>query len=831
MASFRQASFAGGEISPRLYGRSDLAKYATALRACRDCIITPEGAIENRPGWAYVTPAKSAEERGRIIRFDFADDQNYLVEFGAGYVRFHADGAPVSPVGAPAYAGGTTYVTDQYVTSGVHTYRSLQDANVGHTPASSPTWWTATDIYELETPYTAVQLVKLKHAQSGDTLYLQEGTHGTQVLQRLGAMTAATPWKFQNWTPDSITGVIPPAPVDLDFSVAPDTTGDSTHIKRVWQWVVTAVGPTGVEGPPTAALGNGTSDKYAFGRAVGPPEVQLIYDMPVGYVASNFSYNVYRGRNGVFGFLLNTKSRVPFDDGDAPDYAIRPPDWIALFDFNVPQALTFFEQRLIFGNTQANPATVWCSKTGNFVAFDANWMQGPLGPPRDDQAIELTLSGLRFQEIRSFVPLTKLIAFTNGGVWAISGFDGSPLTPSSLEVRQHSAFGASWLDPLVVGNTVLYVSEKDQIVRDLAFEQQAQSYGGVDLTLLSRHFFTERTIVDWTYARDPGSVVWLVLDDGSLLSLTYIREQEVWAWCKHSTDGVFENVCAVSEGREDRVYAIVRRTVGGTTKRYIERMASRVVTDVREGLFLDCALSADLRNTTDDTVTLQNATGWDAGDQVDIVKPDVAWNYADVDSLIVLDPDGDSPVRLQILSLTNSITARAEAKTPIPEEFRETETTDWAFARRTFSGLTHLNGEEVEVLADGYVAGPLTVVGGAITLQSHATIVHAGLPYISDVELLDLPDEKLKEKLVHRVGLEVEASRGPQIGEDFDHLETPKEREVSDGYNRPIPLSTRTIDVRIRNSWNKSGRIAIRQVDPLPLTILAVTREVAPGGI
>jgi len=172
------------------------------------------------------------------------------------------------------------------------------------------------------------------------------------------------------------------------------------------------------------------------------------------------------------------------------------------------------------------------------------------------------------------VPLSDLVVLTSGGEWLMVSNDGKVITPSSIALKPQGYRGASDVPPLVIGNTILYVQSKGSIIRDLAYALESDTYTGNDLTVLSNHLFAGKQIVEWAYSQAPHSMVWAVLDDGSVAALTYMREHEVWGWSRHDTDGTFESVCSVAEGNEDATYFVVKRTINGTTKRYIERLGS-----------------------------------------------------------------------------------------------------------------------------------------------------------------------------------------------------------------------------------------------------------------
>ena len=212
-------------------------------------------------------------------------------------------------------------------------------------------------------------------------------------------------------------------------------------------------------------------------------------------------------------------------------------------------------------------------------------------PSQDDDAISRTIAAQQVHEIRHMVPITTLLLMTSSGEWKCwSGSGSDVLTPSSAVLKQQSANGCSHVPPVVVGGTVLYTL--GSAVRSLAYDWSSDAYTGTDLAVLSSHLMRGHTIADWAWAAEPDKVVWVVRDDGALLSLTYMKEQDVAAWCRHDTaGGAFESVAAVREGSEDAVYFVVRRTIGGQTKRFVERLHSRRFATVRDCFFVDCGLT------------------------------------------------------------------------------------------------------------------------------------------------------------------------------------------------------------------------------------------------
>ena len=136
-----------------------------------------------------------------------------------------------------------------------------------------------------------------------------------------------------------------------------------------------------------------------------------------------------------------------------------------------------------------------------------------------------------------------------------------------------------------------------------------------DMSLRADHLFDNKTIVDLAYSKAPVPIVWAVNSDGQLLGSTYIPEQNINAWHRHDTkNGAFESVACVSEGTEDVLYAVVRRTINNKVVRYIERMRSRTYKDLASCFFVDCGSTYE----GEETDTVSGLT-WLEGQEVAIL--------------------------------------------------------------------------------------------------------------------------------------------------------------------------------------------------------------------
>jgi hypothetical protein len=210
--------------------------------------------------------------------------------------------------------------------------------------------------------------------------------------------------------------------------------------------------------------------------------------------------------------------------------------------------------------------------------------------------------------------MTSLIALTASGAWRIDGgTQSSVITPAQFDAVPQAYNGCSDVPPIVINYDILYVQAKGATVRDLSYNFYVNIYTGTDMTVLSKHLFDGHQIIEWAYSEEPYKVIWAVREDGTLLSFTYIKEQDVYAWCRHDTNGLFKSVCSISEGNENAVYFVVQRMVNGRMVQYVERMASRIMggdpsvgvpADLSKAWFVDCGKQYPL--------TYPSATLWPA---------------------------------------------------------------------------------------------------------------------------------------------------------------------------------------------------------------------------
>lgn len=324
-----------------------------------------------------------------------------------------------------------------------------------------------------------------------------------------------------------------------------------------------------------------------------------------------------------------------------------------------------------------------------------------------------------------------------------------------------------------------------------------------------------------------------------LLGLTYLREQQVYAWHPHPmTNGYVESICSISEGQEDAVYALIRRTVNGSTVRYVERLNTRQFTEQQDAFFVDSGLSYSGENTDSSrTMTIGSAGGWTYQDEFTLTCSSAIFDSSNTDYEIHIpytEGGVSKSMRLSIAGVISSTVATVLANRDVPTALRNTAQSTWSIARRTFAGLSHLEGQAVSILADGNVEPQQVVSGGEVTIENHSSVVHIGLPVAAVIETLDVNvagQSTLldKTKLINQLCVMLNSGRSVWAGTDDAHLLEYTQREW-EFYDDPVGLKTGIIDMNLDANWERNGRIVISHSDPLPLGILAIIPRVTVGG-
>ncbi|EPM9380726.1 hypothetical protein ACTT3K_003730 [Klebsiella aerogenes] len=821
--SWIQPSFSGGEIAPSLYGRIDMAKYQVALRKCDNFIVRQYGGVENRPGTQFIAAAKYPDRKCRLIPFQFSTVQTYALEFGHNYMRVIKDGGLVLTTGDVIYELATPYADSDVF--GLKFTQSADVMTIVH-PSYPPKElrryahdnWQIVDVETKNGPFEDINV------DESVTVYAS-GTTGTITLTASSAIFGSEQVGKLFYLEQPAVDSVPVWETSKTTAIDDIRRADSNYYRANTAGKTGTLRPSHTEGMAWDGWGGTGSDDTG---------VQWEY-LHSGFGIARITAVAGDGLSATADVI----SRIPENavGSDKESYKWARYAWNSVNGY--PATVVYYQQRLYFAASSAYPQTIWASRTGDYKDF------GKSNPVQDDDRIVYTYAGRQVNEIRHLIDVGSLVVLTSGGEFVATGDQNKVLTPSSFSLSSQGSNGSSDVPPIAVSNIALFIQEKGSVVRDLAYSFDVDGFQGNDLTILANHLFQKRSIVDWSFCIVPFSSAFCVRDDGKLLVLTYLRDQQVFAWSPQSSAGKYESTCGIGEGSEDAIYFVVNRTINGQVVRYIERLSSRQFTNDLDAFFVDSGLSYDGRNTEGRTATISGGSGnWSY--QVPYTLTMSGGSYfsaGDVGAQIQFPYTGTDPVdgtdvamqlRCDIVSVESGNSVTITANRDIPAVLQNTATANWTMARQTFSGLEHLEGQTVNILSDASVEPQKVVTGGAVTLEKPGGVVHIGLPINAQFETLDINingQETLldKKQLISTVTLVVNASRGIWASTPGGQWYEYPQREF-EFYDDPVEDATGKVEVKLDSIWEKNGRLKIRQTDPLPLSVLAVIPRITVGG-
>lgn len=428
----------------------------------------------------------------------------------------------------------------------------------------------------IESPYALDDVYALSTAQAGDIVYL---AHKNYVLRKLTRSGTAPDYE---WALEEVVlnqSIAVPAAPTVTF--VRDNGDDSAPLNYTLRYVVTAVDGDGVESVASAV--GSTSGKYPTDWVVGN-HVDLAWTAVDGAE----EYNVYRESAGYYGFIGVSRSTSFQDQNFEPDTATTPKeDWNPFEGGNNPATVAFHQQRLVLGGTKDDPASFFMSRTGDYENFRK------ARPLQDDDPVEYMLASGSIDEIRWMASFGDLLIGTSGAEYKATS-SGAAITSSDVQISVQSYWGSSGLAPLIIGQSVMHCQRSGSHVRDLYYSWESDGYAGNDLSLLAPQLVESHHIMQWAFQQSPGSNIWAVRDDGVLLCLTYMKEQNVYGWSRHVTQGKVLSVAVISGSQEDVVMLVVEREVGGAKKYFLERLAGRFrdTDGIEEAFYVDCGLTS-----------------------------------------------------------------------------------------------------------------------------------------------------------------------------------------------------------------------------------------------
>ena len=740
------SNFTAGELSPRLDGRTDIQKYFNGCKTLENFVVHPHGGASRRPGTIFVREVKNSAHNVRLIPFEFNVEQAYILEFGDQYFRIHKDGGTVVSSGSPVE------VTTPYLHTELADIKFTQSADVmyivhpNHAPRkitrTSHTAWTITAVDFQRGPFQDANLTSTTLTANGRTgtvtITARASTFASTDVGRLVKLHHGFAKVASFSSATSVTAAVQET-ADGRAELAPSYTattlsfheGDPSatgleHNDRIQDSAGNFLTQGFAVGMKISVSGAGTSNNNESGAII----VQITQDTMLLSPSADLTDEAAGSSVTISGDLVADSS-------------------FALGAFSAttgyPAAVTFYEQRLVFASTTEQPQTIFFSVGGSFEDFTD-------GVGAAD-ALTYTLGSNQVNVIRYLQAGRVLLVGTSGGEFVVTSSEDAPLSPTNAVVKRQATYGSANIQPVQVANVTLFVQRARRKLRELVFDLNTDSYQAPDMTLLAEHITTSG-IKAMALQQEPDNVVWCVLENGKFVGMTYRREENVIAWHEHLIGGSFgsdsfahvESVATIPGALdEDQTYLIVKRTIGGATKRYIEYF-----------------------------------NFFDFGDNI-----------------------------LDAYFVDSGLTYSGSAAT-------------------TISGLDHLEGQTVRIVANGAPHPDKVVSSGAITLDFSATNVHIGLGYTSTLQTMRIDaggtegTSQAKTKRIHEVTLRLFRTVGVEVGSSTSELDRIPFRSSADAMDSALALFTGDKEVEFRGGFDTDGFIVVRQSQAMPMTILSI---------
>ncbi len=488
---------------------------------------------------------------------------------------------------------------------------------------------------------------------------------------------------------------------------------------------------------------------------------------------------------------------------------------------NNPRLSATFQQRQIYASTIAKPMTIWGSKPGMLSNFDTAHII------KDDDAYEFEIDSSVVAPIRFLLASrTELLALASTGVWSLTGENGQALTPKNVLAEPQAYTGCLDVQPVRIGNDVLYIEEHACAARLLTYKDQSKAYLGEDISLLSSHLFTpDNQVTKLAFAAAPRKIAWARREDGTLLTFTILREQNLYAWTRAETKGRVKDLAAINEHGFDQVYLDVERYINGETVAFFEYLAPHTTALLEDRVHLDSALQLPVTKPAS-AVQPNNSTG-----TVNIVAETPVFGPFDLGK-VWRGGGGKGTVTTYTSPSRIKVTLDRDITDFVPQsnDPSRIESGDWTLDElvTVVRGLDHLEGERVWYLADGAV-GSAIVTNGQITLAAAASRVTVGLKYECQLQPVpatsqQVPIETRRVRIV-KLAINYLESRGLKMGDSFDRMDEIRERtDEAMGDATRLQSGIAGPDV-IPSDWGIDKSVCLLQDQPLPATVRALVMD------
>ena len=815
-----QTNFTAGELTPKLAGQTDFKKYNNGVETLENMTVFPQGGTTRRSGTRFVCEVKDSSKAVRLIPFEFNITQSYILEFGNLYIRFYKDNGQITE--SDKTITGITAANPAVVTSNSHGYsngdhiwissvvgmtelngRRFTVANKttntfelsgvnssGYTAYSSG--GVANKVYEIATPYTDSQIFDLQFTQSADIMYLVHPSHEPEKLSRTGH----TAWTL----------------ADVDFQVGPflDTNTTATTLTTS----ATTVG-SGRTLTASASLFASTDVGRLVKLGDGWGKITAYTSVTV------VTWTITKAATG--------SGSITWSLGAWSDTT------------SFPQTVSFYEQRLVFAGSTDYPQTIWASQSGDYENFDVDDASA-------SDAFIYTIAANRVNLIRWLSPARDLVVGTAGGEFRVGRPTGEPLKPDNVTITQQTTYGGHTTQAIQIGNAVMFVQRQKRKVREFAYRFEDDAYAAPDMTLLAEHI-TEGGIDDVDFAQEPDAIYWAVRNDGTLLGMTYQREEDVIAWHRHILGGRDAN-CTITVTDYTNIIVGSKLTLtksDGTSVTFTSETSSGSAPSETNGwrpnesndttadniftainAHADFTVSNPSANVVTVTETSPNGIGLLTITTSDDVRLAVtSQTLAKVKSVSTISETSENQVWIVVERIVNGSTVKYVEYLDSTLDMDSGLSGTVTGATTTVTSLEHLEGETVQIVIDDAVYPTQIVSNGAITISLTSSYsskaIKVGLGYVSTLKTMKVEagasagTAQGRKKRYNEVLVRLLSTTGATINGDQLPFRT-----SANAMDESITAITG--DKRVTNlGWDREGQITIQQTQPLPMTILGIS--------
>lgn len=790
-------NFTAGELSPKMHGRVDVARYQAGAEEIVNGWPVVHGGVDKRWGTLYHAAAKHADKKARLVPFVFSRTQAYILEFGHNYMRVHTDAGVILSAPSTPFEIATPYTESMLATMD---FTQAADTMLLWHEAAYPRRVRrfADDNWVLDlAPFNPAPFAEVGF-RPATTLTLSAATVGVgRTFSTSAAAFLETDVGREIWAGvagiATITGYTDTQHVTCEITSAFDATSYTSTNWKITGTPVAACSPSGT-GPIgetiTLALGSVEAEKTITGLSwLG--SVVTVTIVGHGYSSSdtaivagnspsayNGTYTVTVVDTDTFTYTLASdpgaatvlgtvaKSTASADGWRSSDVGkhvqinqglVKISEYVdattvkavVLTELNTSVtavANSWVLNDAVWNDIDGYPATGTFNSQRLLAAGSPAYPQTVWGSgiadyyafqigANDDEAFAFDLVSDDLSPITYLSSMDSLVALTYAGEFTMDGGVEKPITPTNIRAKPRTNNGCAQVRPVRVGDEELYVERGGKAVRAVAYDPETGRWACPDVSVLAEHI-TKVGLVDLTWNRKPNSLVFAARSDGLVASCTYDREQDVIGWSRQDVGGVVESVATIPSGAGDRTWLIVRRVIDGATVRYIEKFD--------EETYVDSAVNGS---------NVAGATVW--------------------------------------------------------------------------TNLDHLEGKAVRVLADGVPQPEVTVTGGQIELPRKAYAVQIGLPFNLRIKLLPpevngtggaaqgsaVRTSEVSIRLLDTSGLVVNG-------------QTVAFRKLGEGVlNQPIEPFTGIKRIENLGFDRGDSPIVIEHTDPLPCHVLSVIRK------